>query len=95
MINKIGLYKDKKKWRVRWYGRYDPDAGRVKRYSKTFDRRVDAVKFKEKKKAEFGQGVVRDPSNENLKEYAQRWLQDRANSGEIRPATVILYQGTL
>ena len=94
MTKKIGLYKDKKQWRVRWFGRYDPGTGKTKRYSKLFERKVDAEKFQEKVKAEFGQGVERDPSNETLKTYAERWLHSKIQIEGLRPATVLLYEVT-
>ncbi|MHC4122441.1 MAG: tyrosine-type recombinase/integrase [Planctomycetota bacterium] len=97
MSKKIGLYKDKKlgRWRVRWYGRYDPKTGRERRYSKTFDRKVDAIEFRKKIENEFGLGLERDPSNETLKDYAEQWLKQKAQNERIRPATVLLYEGTL
>ena len=62
--------------------------------SKTFERKADAIKFQEQKKAEFGQGVRRDESKETLAEYAKRWLQCKKEFEGIRPATVLLYEGT-
>ena len=94
MTKKIGLYKDKKQWRVRWFGRHDPKTGKTKRYSKLFDRKMNAEKFQEKVKAEFGQGVERDPSNETLKTYAERWLNSKIQIEGLRPATVLLYKMT-
>jgi integrase len=94
MTKKIGLYKSKGKWSVRWFGRYDPATGKTKRYSKTFERKADAVKYQEKMKAEFGQGVERDPSNTRLKEYMEKWLNDQAGLGNVRPATALLYKVT-
>lgn len=94
MTKKIGLYKDRKQWRVRWFGRYDPGTGKTKRYSKLFERKVDAEKFQERVKADFGQGVERDPSNETLKSYAERWLNSKIQIEGLRPATVLLYKMT-
>ena len=31
-------------WLVRWYGEYDPVAGKQRRYSKAFKRKADAEK---------------------------------------------------
>ena len=91
---KIGLYKCGKQWRVRWFGEYEPKTEKQKRYSKTFDRKADAEKFREEKKKEFGQGVRRDPSNESLKDYCERWLHCKTKIERVRPATVLLYKGT-
>jgi len=95
MTTKIGLYKCGKQWRVRWFGKYSPQTGKQKRYSKTFGRKTDAERFREEKRQEFGQGVMRDPSSESLKVYCERWLSCKTGIEGIRPATVILYQGTL
>ena len=98
MVTKVGLYRCKSgtqtKWRVRWFGRYDPQAGRQKRYSKTFDRRRDAEEFQKQKENQFGEGVKRDPSQETLRGYAERWLQYRVGFGGIQPATAQSYRET-
>ena len=39
MITKIGLYKDPRKQRPRvigWFGEYEPNTGKQRRYSKSF-----------------------------------------------------------
>jgi integrase len=45
-------------------------------------------------KAEFGQGVERDPSNTRLKEYMEKWLSVQIGLGNVRPATALLYKVT-
>ena len=95
MTTKIGLYKAGSQWRVRWFGRYDPATNKQKRYSKTFDRKKDAEKFRESKKEEFKQGSTRDPSTDTLQEYGNWWLTYRAPSQGLRPATIDLYKLTL
>jgi hypothetical protein len=98
MVTKVGLYRcrsgTKTKWRVRWFGRYDPQTGRRKRYSKAFDRRIDAEKFQKQKENQFSEGVMRDPSQETLKGYAERWLEYRIGFGGIQPTTVEGYRQT-
>lgn len=98
MTEKIGLYKCKSgtetKCRVRWFGRYDPHAGKEKRYSKTFSRKADAEAFRRQKEAEFNGGAQRDPSGATLKEYAERWLEYRIGFGGIKPATALAYRET-
>ena len=99
MTNKIGIYRcengNEAQWRVRWYGRYDPGAGKLKRYSKTFDKMKDAKKFKKQKQKELEGGAPRDPSKETLKEYTVCWLKDKTINENLRPASVQLYQLTL
>jgi len=98
MTTKVGLYKCRNgkeiQWRVRWFGRYDPTTGKQKRYSKTFDRKVDAESFQKTKDGELDGGGKRDPSQETVKGYAERWLQYRIGFGGIRPATSGAYRET-
>jgi len=99
MTKKIGLYRCKTdngtQWRVRWFGKYDPNTGRPKRYSKTFALKKAAEKFQKQKEKELDQGTPRDPSSVTLKEYAEQWLQDKTQNDNLRPATVQLYRQTL
>ena len=98
MVTKVGLYRCKVgtqiKWRVRWFGRHEPKTGKEKRYSKTFDRKVDAEQFRSRIQEEFNGGLRRDPSSETLKAYADRWLEYRVGFGGIKPATAESYQET-
>jgi integrase len=96
MTTAIGLYKDKAsgKWCVRWFGKYNPAIGKQKRYCKSFERKVDAEKFQGTIKAEFVQGTERDPSTETIKTYSESWLSRKVKLEGIRPATVLLYNGT-
>jgi len=99
MSNKIGIYRHNTpkgiKWRVRWYGNYDPNTEKQRRYSKTFARKTDAERFKKQKEKDFDNGIRRDPSNETLKEYTTRWLHNKTRLDNLRPATVQLYELTL
>ena len=99
MNKKIGLYKEETckgtQWRVRWFGSYDPNTGRQRRYGKTFALRKDAERFIKVKDAEFERGLQRDPSTETLKKYAEQCLQDKTQNDGLRPATVQLYREIL
>lgn len=99
MTKKIGLYRCKigsgVQWRVRWFGRYEPIAGKVKRYSKTFNLKKDADKFLKQKQNELDKGAQRDSSNETLKTYGEWWLKNRSGRQALRPGTIDLYQQTL
>lgn len=99
MTKKIGIYRCKNgngaQWQVRWFGRYDPNTGKSKRYSKTFALKKDADRFRKHKEDELSQGGPRDLSTETLKQYAEQWLQYKVGFEKIRPATVQLYRQTL
>lgn len=98
MTKKIGLYRCKTdngtQWRVRWFGKYNPNTGKPKRYSKTFVKKKDAERFQQAKKDELKQGTLRDPSTETLKSYAEQWLIIKIKIDDLRPATVQLYRQT-
>ena len=68
--------------------------GKEKRYSKTFDRKADAEKFRKLKEEEFTGGAQRDPSGETLQAYCERWLDFRIGFGGIKPATAESYRET-
>jgi len=91
---KVSIYKDASggKWRVRWFGAYDPDTGKQRRYSKSFSRRKDAEHFQKAKAAEFDGGMRRDPCRETLESYCRRWIESKAAIENLRPATVDLYE---
>ena len=99
MFAKVGLYKEKTvrgtQWRVRWFGDYNPSTGKQKRYGKTFELRKDAERFLKTIDAEFDKGTRRDPSNETLRGYLERWLHNKIKIEGIRAGTAILYKGTL
>jgi len=95
MTTKMGIYKEGKQWRVRWFGRLDPKTGKQKRYSKTFKLRKDAERFVKIKEKEFEIGTRRDASTSTLKQYAEQWLRNKTINDNLRPATVLLYELTL
>lgn len=96
MITQVGTYRCKTpagiRWCVRWYGRYDPQTGKSKRYSKTFNLKKDADKFQKQKEKEFQGGAQRDTSTETLKEYCELWLKNRTRIRGLMPGTVTLYR---
>jgi integrase len=92
MTTKIGIYRSGKKWRVRWFGKYNPATGRPKRYSKTFKRRIDAENFAAQKTVEFQKGDKRDKLNNiTLRSFCQNWLRAK----QAKPKTLKLYEETI
>ena len=66
MITKIGLYRDprkKKPWVVRWYGDYDPAAGKRIRYSKSFTLKREAEAFQLQRVYVFSKNETNLPLN--------------------------------
>lgn len=97
MITKIGLYRDprkKKPWIIRWYGDYDPAAGKRRRYSKSFKIKRDAEAFQLQKGSEFKDGQRRDkPGKVTLKSFCEDWFKTR--KPQLRIATLKGYRGTI
>lgn len=83
MTKKIGIYKDPRKtkqWVVRWFGLPDPITGKKgqKRYSKSFEYKLDAEDFQAEQKQAFRKGQVRDQAEEHtLKDLCEGWLKAR------------------
>lgn len=78
--------------RVRWYARYyDPDG---QRHAKTFDRRVDAVRFMAQVETSKITGAYMDPARAKitLGAWADKWL---ATQGHLKPSTRARYEGIL
>ena len=82
--------KRKKPWLVRWYGEYDPAAGKQQRYCKSFKLKTNAEKFQAAKTHEFNQGNERDRKPDaKLSAFCEDWLKSRKT--ELQPATYDLY----
>jgi site-specific recombinase XerD len=96
MIEKITIFKDprkRKKWICRWFGKPDLETGKSKRYSKSFDTRREAEKFKAKQITAFDAGTPRDrPPDIGLKQFCSEWMV--ANRADLRPASRELYDQT-
>ncbi|MHA2066252.1 MAG: site-specific integrase, partial [Candidatus Thorarchaeota archaeon] len=92
---KIGIYEDRRKklpWVCRWYGEYDPNTGKRRRYSQSFRLKRQAEEFSASKSVEFSQGKRRDkPEEISVKEFCQSWLECL----RVRPETVKLYRNTV
>jgi integrase len=97
MITKIGLYRDPRKnrqWVVRWFGEYDPNAGKHKRYSKSFNLKRDAEAFQSQLTLALKEGQQRDrPEEVALGDFCEDWL--RIRSANVKPATLKLYSDTI
>ena len=76
MVKKVGIYKERRNkgrpWVVRWYGEFDPEAGKQRRYTKSFKRKVDAEEFAAAQAVDFSKGELRDkPEEMTLEEYTE------------------------
>ena len=97
MITKIGLYRDlrkKRPWVVRWFGEYDPNTGKQRRYSKSFKLRRDAEAFQSQRIVAFTKGQQRDkPEEFTLKDFCEEWLKTR--KPDLKTGSLKLYSDTI
>ena len=85
MENKVIVVKDKRRigarpWLVRWWGEYDAQTGKQKKYCKSFARRKDAEAFAEEKETEFETGMLRDQHDITLGQLCKKFKSTRRNS---------------
>jgi len=97
VIHKVGIYHEpqrNKPWLVRWFGEYDAETGRQRRYCKSFKRKADAEKFRAAKTHEFMQGIERDKKPDaRFGAFCEDWLTSRKT--ELQPASYDLYAMTV
>ena len=79
MIEKMGIYKDPRRkvrpWVVRWFGEYDIETGKRRRYSKSFKLKVEAEAFARQERTSFDRGKRRDkPKIVGLADFLEQWL---------------------
>lgn len=75
---------------VRWYGEYDPHAGKQRRYSKSFRLRSEAEQFAAEKTVKFSRGGLRDRAAEiTIKDFCKDWLG--VKKVEVRTSSYELY----
>lgn len=79
---------------IRWYGDYDPNTGKQRRYCKSFRLKVEAEQFAAQQTVEFERGRRRDkPKDISLGDYCKNWLRDR--KAELCSASLEGYQNTI
>lgn len=98
MITKIGIYRDPrnkgKPWVVRWFTLVDAETGKRKRFSKAFEFKRDAERFRSEKAVEFqknGQSKA-NPYRQTLGTFLDKWIGRQ--KAELKPASLELYEGT-
>jgi len=85
---------DGPRWRMRVYVGRDPETGKRKYVTKTFDRKKDADAEATRLERQKDLGVMVVPSKEPLGRYLARWLDD-VMRGRVRARTWSDYKGTL
>jgi hypothetical protein len=93
-IAKVGLYYDPRKDKphiVRWYGDYEANTQKRKRYCKAFKLKRDAEDFKAQQAVSFKGGLKRDrPEEITLKTFCSDWKKTKMPS--MRSTTMKEYE---
>ena len=81
MTVRVGLYQrpgKPKPWVIRWYGEYDPETGKQRRYSKAYKLKLEAEEFQAEKQAELNRGGRRDkPMEISLGVFCDKFVETR------------------
>jgi integrase len=98
MVKKIGIYRDPRSknqpWVCRWFGEYNPQTGKHRRYVKSFQTKREAENFRIEKGNEFIQGAPRDERKDiALAEFCRNWLKTKRP--QLRPGSITLYRNTI
>lgn len=84
--------KDRKRWLVRWPGKYDPETEKQPRYCKSFKNKNKAKRFAETLKQDREDGLSLEPKTLNLGNLCKKVLESRQSS--VRPTTLKTYSNT-
>ncbi len=89
----ITFNKTRKKWLVRWYGKFDITTEKQPRYCKTFKRKRDAEKFAQSQKNDIYDGISVEPQTISLGNLTNKIIE--AKTGNLSPDTIDAYQDTI
>ncbi|MFC1677242.1 tyrosine-type recombinase/integrase [Planctomycetota bacterium] len=89
----VGYNKARKRWLVRWHGKYDPATEKQQRFGKSFERKRDAERFAQSLKSDLHDGISVEPKAISLQNLCDKIIA--AKKGNISPETIDSYQGTI
>lgn len=94
---KITITSDKrnkgKPYIVRWYGDYDFDTGKEKRYQKSFRLKSEAEIFAAQKRVELAEGEQEKPREIILRRYCREFRSIKKS--QVRPGSILVYDNTI
>jgi site-specific recombinase XerD len=88
----VTFNKARKKWLVRWHGKFDPETEKQPRFCKTFKRKRDAERFAQSLKTDIHDGISTEPKTINLENLCNKFIESKKNK---RPNTVRSYKETV
>lgn len=97
MFSKVGIYRDTRKAKsyvVRWWGEFDPQKNRARRYSRSFLLKRAAEAFQREKESQFQSGLQRDKIKDiSLSDFFKIWREIR--HPKMRISTQTGYENTI
>jgi len=88
----VSYNKARKKWLVRWPGKYDLKTELQQRFCKTFTRKRDAEKFAQSLKTDVEDGISIEPKKITLQMLCNKFLS--AYEGNVSHSTLSIYKTT-
>jgi len=85
-------HKTRKRWLVRWYGKFSPTTNKQPRYCRTFRRKRDAETFAQSLKIDIHDGICTEPQTISLQNLCDKFITSK--KGNKEPATVRAYLET-
>ena len=89
----VSFNKQRNRWLVRWYGKFDTTTEKQPRYCKTFKRKRDAEKFAQSQKNDIYDGISVEPTIISLGNLTNNII--KAKKGNLSPDTIDAYQDTI
>lgn len=89
----ISYYKARKKWLVRWHGKYDPTTEKQPRFCKSFKLKRNAEKYAQSLKTDIQDGISIEPETISLNNLTNKIIE--AKKGNLSPETIDTYQDTI
>ena len=87
------FHKARKKWLVRWHGKYDPATEKQPRFCKSFKLKRNAEKYAQSLKTDIHDGISVVPKSITLKNLTDNVIN--AKKGNLSPSTIDAYQDTI
>ena len=89
----ISFNKTRKKWLVRWFGKFDPKAEKQPRHCKTFKRKRDAEQYASSLKQDRDDGISIEPKTISLQNLCTKVIE--AKTGNLSPESIDAYEETI
>ena len=83
----------RKRWLVRWHGKYDLAKEKQQRFGKSFKRKKDAERFAQSLKTDIEDGISIEPQKITLQRLCSKFLS--AYEGNVSHSTLSIYKTTI